>query len=395
MKNKRVFSGVLLAVTGALCMLSIVGCDNATTPTTTTQYTVTFHANGGEVSPNTETVEEGKTLPSLPTPTKTSGEDIFFQGWRTKNGANNDWGKSFTGAESIVADITVYAKWGSVALTQYTVTFNPDGGAVAPPSVKIYSGDPVGTLPVPTKGGNTFGGWWTARNGGGTQFTEAFMVNANTTIYAKWTAITDGNPKKIAITGLSVYSGERVQVILTSKGTLPIEHADIVVASNNDQGGELIPSGGNVEAPLYVASNQPWTGSESYYVLFTIFRGNDVSRFEFLSNQKIQFASATTLVQFSTSAFTGNGTPTKFDGVWRGTFNNNPTRFIFSGDWMVQQLLYNNKWQNEGVWTKFTFTNTEITMEDSGAGNPLTLVYILLDTTLTFTEYNVSLEKEG
>jgi hypothetical protein len=395
MKSKRVFSGVLLAVIGVLFMLSIVGCDNATTPTTTTQYTVTFDANGGTVSPNTATVEEGKTLSSLPTPIRTGGGDTFFQGWYTINETNNDWREPFTLATPIVANITVRAKWRSTEPTQYTVLFNPDGGAVNPTSIQINSGDPVGALPVPTKGSNTFDGWWTAQNGSGTQFTEATIVMGGITVYAKWTAIIDGSPKKIAITGLSAYSGERVQVILTSKGTLPIMNADVVVLSNHDQGGELIPSGGNVEVSLYGASNQRWTGSGSYYVLLTIFRGNDVSRFEFLSNQEIQFTSATTPVHFSTSDFKGNGTPTKFDGVWRGTFNNIPTRVIFSGDWMVQQFLANNTWQNEGVWTKFTFTNTEITMEDSGAGKPLTLVYTLLDTTLTFTEYNMSLEKEG
>jgi hypothetical protein len=39
----------------------------------------------------------------------------------------------------------------------------------------------------------------------------------------------------------------------------------------------------------------------------------------------------------------GNGTPTKFNGVWSGTFNNISTRFIFSGDWMTQKFLDNNK----------------------------------------------------
>jgi uncharacterized repeat protein (TIGR02543 family) len=35
----------------------------------------------------------------------------------------------------------------------------------------------------------TFGGWYTARNGGGTQFTPSTVVSGNITVYAKWTAL--------------------------------------------------------------------------------------------------------------------------------------------------------------------------------------------------------------
>jgi uncharacterized repeat protein (TIGR02543 family) len=35
----------------------------------------------------------------------------------------------------------------------------------------------------------TFGGWYSARNGGGTPFTASTAVNGNMTVYAKWTAL--------------------------------------------------------------------------------------------------------------------------------------------------------------------------------------------------------------
>jgi uncharacterized repeat protein (TIGR02543 family) len=186
-KNKRVFSGFLLMLIGGVFMSGIVGCDNGTTNSTITQYTVTFNANGGQVSPSTKTVEEGKTLSSLPTPTKTSG-DTIFQGWYTKDGTNNGWGTEFTKTTIVNSDITVYARWGSVALVKYTVTFNPDGGTVNPTTIQVNSGDPAGALPVPKKDNNTFDGWWTEQNGGGTRFTETTSVDGNTTVYAKWTA---------------------------------------------------------------------------------------------------------------------------------------------------------------------------------------------------------------
>jgi uncharacterized repeat protein (TIGR02543 family) len=302
MKNKRVFSGVLLAVIGELFMLSIVGCDNTTTPTTVTQYTVTFEANGGEVSPGAKTVEEGKTLSSLPEPTKT---DTFFQGWYTKNGTtNDDWGKPFTPATTIETDITVYAKWGSTEPTKYTVTFNPDGGAVNPISVQINSGDPVGSLPVPTKDNHTFGGWWTAQNGGGTQFTEATIVTGDITVYAKWTAIASGQ-KKVSVTGLSAYNGKRIQVLLTE--TQNPNSNDDLIAFYSDRSGPVIANGERTELPLYIDTDQsqPWTGSGSYYVEIIIRTPDSTNHNEadFISKNEISFVSTTTTIEFSLDDF--------------------------------------------------------------------------------------------
>jgi uncharacterized repeat protein (TIGR02543 family) len=211
MKNKRVFFRVLLTVLGGLCMLGIAGCDNGSTSDSdpTQQYTVTFDANGGQVSPATKTVDEGATISPLPTPKRTD-EDPFFQGWYTKNGkSNNDWEMPFTILTPITNNITVYAKWGSDDPMKYIVKFDLDEGAGAPASIEVNEGDPVGPLPTPTKSNNVFGGWWTGQNGGGTQFIPKTVVNAHITVYAKWTVKNnDGgnNPKGIwsgSIPGMS------------------------------------------------------------------------------------------------------------------------------------------------------------------------------------------------
>jgi uncharacterized repeat protein (TIGR02543 family) len=88
------------------------------------------------------------------------------------------------------------------APTVYTVTFNADGGTVNPTSKEVISGDAVGTLPTPTKSGNSFAGWYTDKDGERTDFTAASVVMENITVYAKWTA-TDGNPFKGTWTGLA------------------------------------------------------------------------------------------------------------------------------------------------------------------------------------------------
>ena len=41
-------------------------------------------------------------------------------------------------------------------------------------------------MPTPQKANNTFGGWFTERNGGGSAFTASTQVTSNITVYAKW-----------------------------------------------------------------------------------------------------------------------------------------------------------------------------------------------------------------
>jgi uncharacterized repeat protein (TIGR02543 family) len=302
---KKLGLGLLLIIVEVMFTTGITGCDNGTTGTTVIEYTVTFDANGGQVSPGTETVEEGKTLSSLPTPTKASG-DAIFQGWYTKNGADNDWGKVFTTITPVSDDITVYAKWGSTEPTKFIVTFDPNEGTVNPTSIQINSGDSVGALPIPEKNNNVFDGWWTSLNDSGTPFVNTTSVIDNITVYAKWITIASGQ-KVISITGLSSYSDNRIRVMLTSKETPPIMNDDIVIGFNNSQGGASIPGEGNVVLPLYFANegafDQPWTGSGSYFVSVTIQQSND-SKLNFLSKQQYQFTSTTTEIQFTTSNFT-------------------------------------------------------------------------------------------
>jgi uncharacterized repeat protein (TIGR02543 family) len=89
-----------------------------------------------------------------------------------------------------------------VSVAQYTVTFDPEGGTVSTPSVTVNSGETVTSLPTPTKTGNTFGGWYTEKNGGGAQFTSSTKVSANATVYARWIADNGSSSISISFSGL-------------------------------------------------------------------------------------------------------------------------------------------------------------------------------------------------
>jgi uncharacterized repeat protein (TIGR02543 family) len=74
---------------------------------------------------------------------------------------------------------------------EFIVTFDLDGGSIngntAYVEIKVKSGENIATLPNPQKGTDTFGGWFTQKNGVGNQFTSSTVVTSNITVYAKWT----------------------------------------------------------------------------------------------------------------------------------------------------------------------------------------------------------------
>jgi uncharacterized repeat protein (TIGR02543 family) len=77
-----------------------------------------------------------------------------------------------------------------------TVTLNKQGGTGGPSSVTVAYGAAMPAASVPSKPGYVFGGYWTAVNGGGTQYYTTIMASAanwnltgNTTLYAYWTEI--------------------------------------------------------------------------------------------------------------------------------------------------------------------------------------------------------------
>jgi uncharacterized protein (TIGR02145 family)/uncharacterized repeat protein (TIGR02543 family) len=144
-------------------------------------YTVTFNPNGGLVNPTSRVTTGDGTLAALPTPVR---ENYAFTGWYTS---------ATVGSAEVTADYvftgnaTIYARWTPV----YTVTFNPNNGVVNPTSAKINTEGLIeGSLPVPTRAGYKFDGWFTTSAAtGGLEVTEDYVFSANTTIYARWTLV--------------------------------------------------------------------------------------------------------------------------------------------------------------------------------------------------------------
>ena len=137
--------------------------------------TVTFDANGGTCSTASKSVTTQSTYGTLPTPTRTG---YTFKGWFTASAG----GTQVTSATTVTIgyDHVLYAQWTG---DNITVTFDANGGTVSPSSKTVQRGMAYGSLPVPTRSGYLFAGWYTAASGG---TKVSGRPTANVTIYAHW-----------------------------------------------------------------------------------------------------------------------------------------------------------------------------------------------------------------
>lgn len=91
-------------------------------------------------------------------------------------------GGSYTTESSAVFSATL-------AAAEFTVSFDPGPGTVAPGSKTVSYGEPYGELPTPSRSGYAFTGWYT-RAEGGTRITAAdtVAITEDATLYAHWEA---------------------------------------------------------------------------------------------------------------------------------------------------------------------------------------------------------------
>ena len=132
------------------------------------QYTATFDANGGEGG-TAMTQDYGTTL-TAPTVTRTG---YTFTGW------------SPSVPSAMPAESRTYtAQW---RINSYTVTFDAQGGAGGG-TVARNHGAALGEMPVPTRDGFSFDGWFAAADGGAAVSADT-IITGPVTFYAHWTEV--------------------------------------------------------------------------------------------------------------------------------------------------------------------------------------------------------------
>lgn len=172
--------------------------------TTPHQYAITYDANGGEGSISDQNKLENKDI-TLSDGSGFTREGYDLQKWNTQSGGggtNYTLGASYTGN----ANLDLYAIW---TAKSYTITLNNQTATTTgttSKTVTFNSNTGLTTAIIcPTKTGYTFGGYFTATGGAGTQligtdgnwianadgYTDAdkkWQYAGNLELYAKWTA---------------------------------------------------------------------------------------------------------------------------------------------------------------------------------------------------------------
>lgn len=167
------------------------------------EIAVTSPITSVSVNPATTTVKKTKTQQFSANVTGTGATTVT---WSASGGTKSSISASgllTVGAAETATTLTVKAtstvdsnKFGTATVTVAaapkicTVTFNSDGGTPASTSTGgIEEGGTTALPNVPTRENYRFDGWYTAKNGGGTQFTTMTPVSSNITVYAKWTKL--------------------------------------------------------------------------------------------------------------------------------------------------------------------------------------------------------------
>lgn len=145
-------------------------------------YAVDLDADGGTINSGDVTSYTYGVGAMLPTNVTKTG--YIFNGWLDENDVvATNIATDATGDKSYTAD------W---SIENYTITYNANEGTYSGATTSYNYGDEV-TLPIPTRTGYTFGGWYNNSNLVGTNFTTiSNNETGNKEFWAKWEVNTYG-----------------------------------------------------------------------------------------------------------------------------------------------------------------------------------------------------------
>ena len=168
----------------------------------TTEFTVTFDANGGAPSVGSMTTTNQK-LTSLPSASRSGS--YSFDGWYTEKSG----GTKVTTDTEFHANTTVYAHWTYTGgggsgynppVTYYTLRFETGGGSDIPSVRGTYNAYIDLTQYVPTWRGHTFTGWYSECSL--TNKVSGVYLTKDMTVYAGWRVTTAPQTDDSSVLGL-------------------------------------------------------------------------------------------------------------------------------------------------------------------------------------------------
>ncbi len=155
--------------------------EGQTSKETTETYTITYNLQGGEDEKDfpSKQIKEGRRIIARE-PVKLGNK---FKSWNTRedgSGTTYEVGGIFKEKQNT----TLYAIW---EISEYTITFNYLGGVISTTSKGARYNESYGALPVTTKEGHDFLGWYTLESGGEKiDSSTLYKALGDQTLYAHW-----------------------------------------------------------------------------------------------------------------------------------------------------------------------------------------------------------------
>ena len=234
-------------------------------------YDINFDTVGGSAI-SKQSHLAGTSINELPTPSK---EYCSFAGWYLDSGYVTPVSLPFDIHESM----TLYAKWNT---TKSTIVFNSNGGSDVP-NQEIVNGTYLteSSMPKPTRKSYTFAGWY--KNATlTTAVTYPYLVNADATLYAKWTDNYSGYTK------ISTYSQLKSITNMSGKYVL-INDINCGGQSLNQIGTASSPFSGIFDGAGYSISNFGITVDSSNLANCALFGSNNGSITDVRIDSEINF----------------------------------------------------------------------------------------------------------
>ncbi len=179
--KKNLLKLLIVAMFAVVLTAALVACNGTTIQKV--DFTITFDVDGANYF---EIKTQGSEVLKMPdNPTK---ENYIFDGWFWDK---DEWQRPFTASslanEPLTDNLTVYAKWTEVELTQkiFTVSFNSMGGTAVDP-VKVQYGKLLTAPERPTKLGYALVGWYKEADFSTKWDFNLDKVTEDLTLYAKW-----------------------------------------------------------------------------------------------------------------------------------------------------------------------------------------------------------------
>lgn len=293
-----------------------------------TSCVITFDANGGELEETQKVVPYGQPYGTLPVPTL---EHCAFNGWYIEN--KNGESIRVTEDMIVTGDQTLHASW---QIRTYILKFDANGGTVSESERKVYTDDPIGELPVPTRVGHSFAGWFTADGTRVTEGTKMDVVWDIVTLTARWTPLSytvswnTGTGYSITVKRTSSpYAGASTGTLSSGStvyygDTLSVSYATSTGYSLGSHGSSSFTVTGNITSSSIYASAS--LNSYTYNIVYQSSNGTRLGS----STATYKYGTTNTI---SPKSFSGYNTPASQSVRWDSTSTKTIT-FTYSPTWV-------------------------------------------------------------